>query len=803
MKFQSYKWLKFFNKNGEELNFSYNEEEDKWYGNIYLNSVSVGLIEYEPIYILEEVSFVDIGNNFEEKTEYIKPSKAQIESFCPGYNGSTFIGRWKDNNEGTSIQNVEEIFMWDVEGYPGPDPSILKIDELLITDLRRLFDTNGKRSIISYNIEPYKEPLSIRVGIQSEDEGSFSRTLQLIDPDYVEETSYRQFNCNNISEHVFCEIRFYGEVEGEDVRLETMIENLGGFVSQSDFKIYDDTDINEALPDYIKLNQKRKELLLEFHNIFPYTGSYKALINILKYYGYDQVKLKEYWLNIDEYLGKNPEGISRIRYKQTPIEDLFSTNPKTTRSSRNLIPSKLYKKTSKFGLFYDITSDVPGEFDDDGLPIVEEKFLFSNEEVLIKLFALKQKLKKYFLPLNARIIDIVGEAVYYGLYDINIWSDVLRVDDIEVNINPCIEITPENGYNLISHINSTVDYPCASIGSTFTVENCSFNLSWDESVIIWDGLGSGSTAFYDWENIGYQNFYEMEWIITYDGNISWENRSGILDLATGATYSFNVPYEGTYSIEMILYDSFGGQSRTFQKGKLEVETRDIDFIGHYKYREGDYTWDTLNSKVQQSDSTESRNLLPNWTDYNSTWNIPTTPNENISLFDITWNDINVEYFYSTQNDPRYQGYCGPTASLPIISNGSEGLYDLDTYKWNMIGFESQWDDVYHLWWDGIAGVTTINDSVDWDTIRVHKYSQTFPLLTQINFTYSNSKMVGKGSPNWTLIKEGDPNWMNIYYNNPYFTYTFTERGSYTIVLKLKDNQGNTKTKTKKEFIKII
>jgi hypothetical protein len=64
-------------------------------------------------------------------------------------------------------------------------------------------------------------------------------------------------------------------------------------------------------------------------------------------------------------------------------------------------------------------------------------------------------------------------------------------------------------------------------------------------------------------------------------------------------------------------------------------------------------------------------------------------------------------------------------------------------------------------------------------------------------------MEGKTYPSWTLIKENDNNWENIYYNNPYFSYLFTQRGSYTLELNVTDNNGNSKTKTKKEFIKII
>ena len=91
----------------------------------------------------------------------------------------------------------------------------------------------------------------------------------------------------------------------------------------------------------------------------------------------------------------------------------------------------------------------------------------------------------------------------------------------------------------------------------------------------------------------------------------------------------------------------------------------------------------------------------------------------------------------------------------------------------------------------------------WDSIRVLKYTEELPLLTVVNLTYDNSEMKGKKNPKWTLIKEDDNNFGNIYYNNKYFSYMFTERGSYTIILELEDTNGNKTTVKKQEIIKII
>jgi MFS family permease len=55
------------------------------------------------------------------------------------------------------------------------------------------------------------------------------------------------------------------------------------------------------------MNKKRKEMLLQGEEIWPYVGSYKGLVNIINWFGYFDIRIKEYWLNVnqeDEYFGK-------------------------------------------------------------------------------------------------------------------------------------------------------------------------------------------------------------------------------------------------------------------------------------------------------------------------------------------------------------------------------------------------------------------------------------------------------------------------------------------------------------------
>ena len=74
------------------------------------------------------------------------------------------------------------------------------------------------------------------------------------------------------------------------------------------------------------------------------------------------------------------------KYKQTAVIDVFDDavdyNDKTFS-----YPNKIYKKTAKFALVYEITRPT-GVFDKYDVDQTEETFNFTLDEILIKLFGL-------------------------------------------------------------------------------------------------------------------------------------------------------------------------------------------------------------------------------------------------------------------------------------------------------------------------------------------------------------------------------------------------------------------------------
>lgn len=236
----------------------------------------------------------------------------------------------------------------------------------------------------------------------------------------------------------FAKFSLYGETEGEDERFRLVLENFGKKIDFDKEYIFRESDINEGLPDYKLLNVKRKELLLEGDTIYPYMGSYRSLINVINYFGYYDLEIKEYFLNVDE----NSSNYGKFMHLLIPRNE---EQRQEVKKAWQIVPSTIYKKTSLFGLFYDLNRTTE-EYDEEGLPVVEDAFMFSPEEVLIKLFGLKELLKEQYLPLNARIVDITGEGIYFEKIKVDSWADNLNHRVINLGTLPEFTIEPSVSY---------------------------------------------------------------------------------------------------------------------------------------------------------------------------------------------------------------------------------------------------------------------------------------------------------------------------------------------------------------------
>ena len=332
---------------------------------IFLTPVSQGLVETEHLYIFESVD-----------SSLVRPYDVSTGSLIVQMVGSE-----------------DEI-------------QLFTIDE----DSQEITWTDG----LEFTLDTWADatPLQLNIGFRSDEEGVYERRL-------------RFYNIVDEKYYLMGEIMVNAESIGEDERFRALLGNFGAPDPKNIPKLFKETNINEDLPDWEILNPKSKQMVLEHAEIMPYIGTYKALINILKWLGYDDIYIREWFKNV-----KENKKISLV----VPFDaaDRTQTILKFSPTER-----KALKKLNQLSLNYCLTTET-GEIDAWGTPETENCYEYNLKEVFIKLLALKKWLEKNIIGVNARIIDLTGEGVYYERY-INL---IYATTDLESNYQDYQSVTP-------------------------------------------------------------------------------------------------------------------------------------------------------------------------------------------------------------------------------------------------------------------------------------------------------------------------------------------------------------------------
>ena len=403
--------LEFFDKNGYNLNLNWNDRKNIWEGNIFFPRVSVGLYVNTTIYVIEYKGY---DNDYTD----------DVYTYPTGEGNISF--KWDIANS-----FVDEFFMFDFDdNYEIKDTSSLKHTSYDGPACEPLIINRFEKHIVpllgsSQNIER-NDLLEIHVAFMANEksaETTYKRTLVI---------SYE----NGYNTYEIARITFFAETIEEDERLKVWNENLGYNLKPEDTIIFKHSDIHEYMPNFEILNEKRKELMLEGYNIYPYIGSYKAIINMIKFFGYDNLNIVEYWRNINEYDSE---------YGKIYRSYIYSLKNKKTISTKRKpisLDTKKFKKLNSISLVYNINHPQEVDkkkYDDYGLPNVIEDFdknkrddfVLTIEDAVIKLFALKEKLNNEFMPGSTKITDIIGEGNYFGINLIGNNPQISTVNHIE------------------------------------------------------------------------------------------------------------------------------------------------------------------------------------------------------------------------------------------------------------------------------------------------------------------------------------------------------------------------------------
>jgi hypothetical protein len=400
-------------------------------GNIDLEPVSTNLVSNESIFILEQ-KYSDIVENAKRPSEFKRPSDSLESSRKIAFSLNNKLIRFVTS---------------DLES------------ESLIWKNKQIFD-------LKLNEDKTKEPISFSVGFLGDVEGLYEEFMQvyLIDEEKDEDGHINEIYTNIGMIHVGA------EAIDEDERYRTLFANFGIPDPKNYPTLFKEVNPKQEGTDWELINQKSKELFLTYTEIFPYVGTYKALINAVKFLGYNDIIFKEWF----KYIGKDNQNNKFLTYQALDISLGSSLSSKLQKLNlQNNEVSDVwntwfdYKKLNKLSMVYQINKEtgknevINGVFQSGSnkeanefiyeIPATENTYEYTNEEVLIKLFALKSWLEKYIIGVNCKISDITGEGVYFERYKNPAYPTHHYVVDFIKNIplNPVPAVDSADDFSMI------------------------------------------------------------------------------------------------------------------------------------------------------------------------------------------------------------------------------------------------------------------------------------------------------------------------------------------------------------------
>lgn len=300
-----------------------------------------------------------------------------------------------------------------------------QIIKLYISDV-----TNSKNKYISKN---HGKSFKIRnvysrmIIVDFIDMDITNESIEQVDYPKVNTTTYLSVKFK-VEDKIIGRFNVSGQTEIEDVRYKIELSNTGQNIGPDDVFIFKPYDINEQGVDWGYLNKKRKEMLMVRNDIFPYVGSYKAIINSINYFGYNDLELYEYYRNI------NINSPDFFKLFKVEIPDIFDNSVEGWTVNdfiKHTMPNPNFEDTNLFNLTYKIT-DKQGN----------NTLMYSLSEVILKLQGLKYWLQSKVIPITHKILDITGRAdwvnenaITHRNYDSKILNIKQEMTPIDFNIN--------------------------------------------------------------------------------------------------------------------------------------------------------------------------------------------------------------------------------------------------------------------------------------------------------------------------------------------------------------------------------
>lgn len=261
-------------------------------------------------------------------------------------------------------------------------------------------------------------------------------------------------------------IRVGADFYGENESLYVNLANFGVEIPETIQKAIYDSNVHEDFKDNILINRKFKELLSNYWDVIANKGSYKSLVNSLKWFEWgDKLEIKEIWRHLlaDKSFFNDEEVMSIFESK---LNDSFENYVKTAYIS--LYCSLYDELQTADAVFYDYndycnnydkvainaiirliksTDDYPAgfyrvidkkvlqyisntEYDSEFNPVLSNAVLkYSINDIKLKLSLLAQFFGAFFLPIHMSILHAVAETKVFTNTIKTVLGSVMKRND--------------------------------------------------------------------------------------------------------------------------------------------------------------------------------------------------------------------------------------------------------------------------------------------------------------------------------------------------------------------------------------
>ena len=436
-------------------------------------------------------------------------------------------------------------------------------------------------------------------------------------------------------------IRVGIDTYGENESLYVNLSNFGIELPSAIQKAIYDSNVHEDVIDNILVNRKMKELLCNYWDIIANKGSYKSLLNSVKWFEWgDALQIKEIWKH-------NEAG--KVIYNDTDIITIYDSVQKSL--NNNL-------KTSYVSLYSSLYDEMPSYDNEYNPELIEHIYKWTISDIKLKIALLAKYFGKHFLPIHMSILHAVAETKVFtntikSLHDGEIKRDDCFGDFTYVQTN-----IKDTDIFKIGHVRTQVtsDTTFAEIGVDIFPKN---------SLVTEDNIDLFATNYYTGPGVVIpieliipnqktDDYIKKSIISCNDGyNKEYYNIFKVDNGQIKINFNFLAKYAGTYN----LYFTFITASSNTITRVLTLNVENVDNLNINIYK-----------VVSKDDSTgfALEDFMNTELDYM------------FKIQDGKPNDTYVQYLPCLPYDKLYDGYTGIklNRTLVIKVDGASSLNDL-------------------------------------------------------------------------------------------------------------------------------